>query len=160
MFRTFFNSILTWLGFDVRGIFRFHDGRQWKFADPWVVTRRLFAHSEFDWDRTPELLHQPDSQTQLEAVRLIALAVRDAFTISPFEQRGLSEQECVNLLIDFRQYLGDVKKNGSLWQTSPEPMESMPSVQPRFRAPKPDSDCGSTANANSSDERGASARAS
>jgi hypothetical protein len=155
MFRHLIHSLLMIVGVDVRGIFRFHDGLRWRWSDPWLATRLFFSHAEFDWDQTPEQLKQPDSGVQLEAIRLIAQAVRDTFQIPSFALGGLSEQECVSLLFEFRRYLGDVKKNGSLWPTSAEPTELVPTAVPRFRA-KAASDCGSTLNDNCCDEPGPS----
>lgn len=108
---------------DQRGLFRFYDGRRWQNADPLSVARALFTDPEFDWDETPLLLQTGQAVVQLQAVATIARAVRLAFGLTPFADEGLSELECLELLEEFRRYLGDVKKNGSLFPISPDCME-------------------------------------
>lgn len=159
MFRSLVNWMLMCLGFDVRGIFRFHDGRRWRYIDPWSATRELFsATNGFDYDTSLEELKKPDSASQLGAIAVIAETVRIVFKVPGFEAGGLSEQECVDLLMQFREYLGDVKKNGSLWQISPAAMAPVKPV-PQFRA-KPDSDSGLTSIDSISVEPGSSVKAS
>jgi hypothetical protein len=117
---------LTMLGRDPRGLFCFHDGLRWRHADPLVVARGFWTHPSFDWDETPKLLQSGNSSIQLQAFQSIAVAVRDVFCVRELSEGGLSEQECLDLLSSFRQYLGDVKKNGSLFPTSVEPTASVP----------------------------------
>jgi len=108
---------------DSRGLFRFFDGRCSRLTDPLQAARRLFTDAEFDWDETPALLQTGQAPVQLEAVACIARAVRSAFDIAPLEAGGLSELECLELLNRFRAYLGDVKKNGSLFPISSDSMD-------------------------------------
>ncbi|HEY4262903.1 MAG TPA: hypothetical protein VGM98_22275 [Schlesneria sp.] len=117
---------LTILGRDPRGLFCFHDGRRWRHVDPLVVARGFWTHPSFDWDETPKLLQSGNSSIQLQAFQSIAVAVRDVFSVRELSEGGLSEQECLDLLSSFRQYLGDVKKNGSLFPISVEPTASPP----------------------------------
>lgn len=126
MWTRFVCWVLTILGQDPRGLFRFYDGRGWRLVDPLVMARGFWTHSTFDWDETPRLLQSGNSSIQLQAFRLIACAVRDVFGVRELSEGGLSEQECLDLLCSFREYLGDVKKNGSLFPTSVESTESPP----------------------------------
>jgi hypothetical protein len=135
--------LLTRLGFDPRGLFVFFDGHSWRTVDPLQIARALMTHPTFDWDETPQLLTSGQSVVQLDAFGRIALAVREVFEIQPVERGGLSERECLELLTDFRTYLGDVKKNGSLFPISPASTARRSSDEMPVPA-KPDSDCGST----------------
>jgi len=146
--------ILTRLGRDPRGLFVFFDGRRWRAVDPLSVARQLFTHAEFDWDETPQLLLTGQSLMQLEAFRVIGEAVRTAFAVRAVSAGGLSDRECLELLTAFRTYLGDVKKNGSLFPISQDSMES-PSADRCDM--KPESDCGSTCTGACSERPGSAA---
>lgn len=126
MWTRFVCWVLTMLGHDPRGLFQFHDGRRWRQVDPLVVARGFWTHPSFDWDETPRLLQSGNSSIQLQAFQSIAGAVRDVFCVRELSEGGLCEQECLDLLSSFRQYLGDVKKNGSLFPISAEPTASPP----------------------------------
>jgi hypothetical protein len=135
--------LLTRLAFDPRGVFRFFDGRRWRTVDPLTTARAFLSHPKFDWDETPQLLVVPRATEQLTTVQVIDAAVREVFQIPPFAAGGLTELECVDLLSKFRQYLGNVKKNGSLFPISPVSMESEPSDEVTI-PPRPGSASGST----------------
>lgn len=139
--------IISWLWnkYHARGrvLFQFHDGERTRRVDPLEVARRLFADPEFDWDETPRMLMTGHAAMQLETFRIIGNAVRRAFEVPSVEGGGLSEIECLELLTRFRGYLGDVKKNGSLFPISPEPTGSPPV---NHFPTKPGWDFGSTAN--------------
>jgi len=139
-----------------RVLFHFHDGQRTRRVDPLEVARRLFADQEFDWDETPRLLMTGHSGMQLETFRIIGNAVRSAFDIASVEHGGLSEIECLELLARFRDYLGDVKKNGSLFPILPAPT----GLPPADHFPqKPGWDFGSTANEPSTAPPGSPAEA-
>lgn len=123
MWTRFWQWLLTRLGQDPRGLFVFFDGHRWRVIDPLQAARDLFSHPEFDWDETPKMLMTGQATVELEAFRLIGSAVRTVFGIPTVESGGLTERECLDLLTGFRQYLGDVKKNGSLFQTSSDSTE-------------------------------------
>lgn len=110
-----------------RDVFRFYDGRRWREIDPFIPARVLFSHPKFDWDETLVLLTMPRVKPQLETAAVIVQAVQDAFKVKPFDQGGLTELEAIDLLYDFRDYLGNVKKNGSLFPTSQPAMGGTPS---------------------------------
>jgi hypothetical protein len=112
---------LTWLGRDVRGVFRFWNGRHWVGIDPIPAARVLFTHPDFSWEQTPKLIEDDDPVEAAEGIRICAEAAREAFGIKPYLEGGLTEAECCTVLWGFRDYLGELKKNGSGPQTSPEP---------------------------------------
>lgn len=124
MWTRFWLWLLTRLGCDPRGLFLYFDGRRWRSADPLAVARAFFTHPSFDWDETPELLRSGVATVQLEAFRVIGLTVREVFAIEPVDRGGLTDRECLDLLASFRHYLGDVKKNGSLFPILPDSTES------------------------------------
>lgn len=135
--------VLTRLSLDPRGVFRFFDGRRWRTVDPLTAARAFLSHPKFDWDETPQLLAVPRATEQLTTVQVIDAAVREVFQIPAFAAGGLTELECVDLLSKFRLYLGDVKKNGSLFPISLASMESEP-LDEIVIPPRPGSVSGST----------------
>ena len=140
--------VLRWLidllGLNPRGLFVFYDGRRRRRVDPLDVTRKLFSDKSFDWDETPKLLSTGNAMIQLAAFSTIAIAVRAAFAIPSVERGGLTEIQCLELLTQFREYLGEVKKNGSLFPMSRESTESVQSQDPSEFPTKPGWGSGST----------------
>lgn len=147
---------------DTRDIFRFFDGRRWRGIDPFVAARVLFTHPKFDWDETLLLLTMPRVGPQLQTMETIVAAVQEAFGVRSFDEGGLAETECLALLYEFREYMGDLKKNGSLFPISPPATESRPSVAtPPIGEPpltSVASDSGSMPSGSSSDTLGPSAK--
>lgn len=117
-------TFLSWRGGDPRGLFRFHDGSRWRCVDPFPVLRSFLTSDKFDWDETLKLLETHNLPIQLESLQLIGQTVRTAF-VAP----ELTETECLALLTKFRGYLGHIKKNGSLFPTSPDSTEQPSSVE-------------------------------
>jgi hypothetical protein len=135
--------LLSLFGLD-RKLFVFFDGRRKRRCDPFVVCRALFDAKDFDWDETPKLLNTGHSPTQLIAFQKIGIAVRAAFDVPTVETGGLSEIECLELLTAFREYLGNVKKNGSLFPILPDSTDSQQSQTEERWPTKPGLDSGST----------------
>ena len=94
--------LYSWFFPDRRLIFTFWDGIRVRKADPLEVTRRLFDPAEeakdFDIEETPQMLKCGVITQELEAFRLIGLAVRSAFDIPPVSQGGLTDMDCWVLL--------------------------------------------------------------
>lgn len=125
-----------WLGRRTREIFRFWDGRRWRYADPLAVARALENNERFDWTTHPALTATGD----LDALKVTADAVREAFALPLFDGRhGLTEGECLSLLADFTDYLDSLKKN-----TSPSPMWPVSTASDDPSPTKSSSDSGST----------------
>lgn len=98
-----------------RMLFRYWDGRKYVAADPFVLLRKMLATSKFDPESDLKKLNIPDSKIITERIGYIAEGVREIFNLSPFRpdgRGGLTELECVNLLMEFTGYLERVKKNG------------------------------------------------
>lgn len=130
MYRMLLGWILSLLGFENRGIFRFWDGSRARGVDPLEILRGLYEIKGFDVESTPKLLEAPDQRTRLEATRDIAAAVRSVFLVPRLDNRGLTETECVELLADFLDYCEDLKKNIKETPTSQPSTASEPSPAP------------------------------
>lgn len=84
-------------------------------ADPFVLLRRMLVTKKFDLESDLKKLKIPDSKIITERIGYIAEGVREIFDLPPFRpdgKGGLTELECVNLLMQFTGYLERVKKNG------------------------------------------------
>ena len=143
MLLRFWFWLLTRLYDDRRGLFGYHDGARYRTVDALVIARQLFAHVRFDWDDTPQMLQSGTATTQLVAFQLIGETVREVFGVPDVAHGGLTDLGCSDLLAAFREYLGDVKKNGSLFPILPASTESPFSVDLPIPPPL-DSACGST----------------
>jgi len=134
------HSITVWflqcLGFDPRGIFSFHDGRRYRHVDPIEVARRLWAVTieqqpfqqmpglprvagmeapplPFDANSARRLIASGNGEEVQQGYSEMAQAARQAFLVKSYDEGGLTELECANLIDRFELYLGDVKKNAS-----------------------------------------------
>jgi hypothetical protein len=96
-----------------RLLFRYWDGTQFVSADPFVLLRKLVNTDKFDPDADLKKLKYPDPKIVTEKIGFIAEGIREIFGLRPFEKKGLTELECVQLLMMFSEYLDTVKKNGA-----------------------------------------------
>jgi hypothetical protein len=128
------NLIRRWFNNRNRAIFRFWDGQRIRRIDPLLAYRRLDTHPEFDWSTHPEMIDGDDERLSSEATEITARAVCEVFGVRPFDgSRGLTEQECIGLLIQFVQYLTALKKNGNTSPTSVPSTESQPPADSESR---------------------------
>lgn len=122
-----------------RNIFQFWSGnRTWygirriERADPFELSLGLMEHPDFTWSDLESLKSPADSDIQLrwrlEAISKLSVIVRQVFGIKTLEDGGLSNFECVKLLIDFQAWMGLVKKNGVEPHNSQLPAESIQAV--------------------------------
>ena len=118
MFQLILNPIRRLIIERRRAIFRFWDGRRIRGADPIAVLRSLRADPEYDQEVHLPLVDAGDE----EAIRIVANAVRRAFSVAAFESGGLSELELLGVLMDFITFTLALKKN-----TGPTPNSSEPS---------------------------------
>jgi hypothetical protein len=119
MFSRFLEWVRNWVFRRVlnnhRLLFRYWDGRKYVAADPFVLLRRMLSTQKFDPESDLKKLNISDSKIITERIGFIAEGVREIFDLSPFRpdgRGGLTELECVNLLMEFTGYLERVKKNG------------------------------------------------
>lgn len=107
-----------------RFIFEYWDGRKRRSADPVVVWRNL--HDD------PELVIPGDLEAadagDIEASAKVVQAVRRAFDVTGWteDEDGLTESECLQLLVDFHTFTESLKKNTDATPTSQPPLESPP----------------------------------
>lgn len=99
-----------------REVFTYFDGLKARSADPIVVFRMLKDDKTFNMDVHPALVDAGD----VDAIGITAAAVRSAFGVKSLDAGGLTEQECVALLLDYFAWVEDVKKKLSGPVTSPE----------------------------------------
>lgn len=131
MLRSVWVWILQCLGFDPRGIFHYHNGRRYCSADPMDLMRRLWAaqvdyrepHSPsvmqpFETEKATALIGSGEGDKIQRGYAIVAEAVHQVFSVDSLENGGLTEEECLSLLVRFEQYLGDLKKNINVRQTT------------------------------------------
>lgn len=131
----------AWL-FSTRQIFRYWDGVRRRAIDPIAACRALFAHPTYNPETHPALVDLGDDNAR----EIMLQAGRDVFGVQPFtlEHGGLTEDETLNLMVAFAEYMAGLKKSTNLTLTSPEPTGLPPSVaSPTSVA----SDCGSMSDA-------------
>lgn len=104
--------------------FQYWDGHRLQSVDPITVLRDLRAHSDFNWQKDPELAEAGDEPA---FARCIA-ATREIFGIEAWDGRaGLTEDQTWSVLLSFAGYLMQQKKSGSLppsGQPLTEPQDS------------------------------------
>ena len=104
-----------------RGIFRFWDGQRYRAVDPFVILANIEADHELNLELDSALVLAGDSAAIARTVR----ATRRAFGVKDFASGGLLEAECLELIGDFYDFLGALKKNTSASPTlSPPTQES------------------------------------
>lgn len=99
-----------------REIFTYWDGSKPRSADPIVVYRALKDDAKFNIDVHPALVDSGDA----DAIGITAAAVRSAFGVKSLDAGGLTEQECISLLLEYFNWVEDVKKKDS------QPLTSQP----------------------------------
>lgn len=96
-----------------RLLFRFWNGSRFVSVDPFIILRKLLKTDKFDPDADLKKLEIPDAKIITEKIGFIAEGVREIFDLPAFEAGGLTELECVQLLMEFSGFLENVKKNGA-----------------------------------------------
>lgn len=121
-----------------RDIFEFWDGTRYRRVDPLVVCRSIDNHKEFNAEQHSKLVDMGDD----EGIAITAKAVRDAFGVEALSTGGgMTETECCDLLKDFWNWCGEVKKKRNPSPISHPPMEPQHS---ETSMPNSSSDFGST----------------
>lgn len=107
-----------------RLIYRYNDGVKDRRADPMVIQRELAKCEALDLEIKCLGLQTPEAALRsLEAVGNVTGYVRTAFSLPLFEDGGLSEAECIELLNDFCLFVADLKKKASSSPTCSTPTE-------------------------------------
>lgn len=100
-----------------REIFWFFDGFKTRAVDPWKCRRLLFEHQTFNWESHPVLIDSGDA----EAREITLSAIREVFGVRELNENGdgLGEDETLGVLLQFVNYMADLKKNTSQSLISP-----------------------------------------
>lgn len=96
-----------------RLLFRFWNGSRFVSSDPFILLRKLLNTDKFDAEMDLKKLEIPDAKIVTEKIGFIAEGVREIFELPPYEKGGLTELECVQLLMEFSEFLERIKKNGT-----------------------------------------------
>lgn len=98
-------------------LFRFHDGKRVRRADPLAVAIALHSHPTYLRRHLDEAI-----AGDKEALQIVAQAATDVFGVQPLSsdgRRGLTLNERLDLMLGFDAYLYAVKKNTVASATSP-----------------------------------------
>lgn len=120
-------------------LFVYHDGHRWRRADPMRLYRALAAHATYRPDVTPVMADAGDA----EALATMLQAAQDVFGVRPFDEttgRGLTENEQLDLMIDFAAWLESKKKS---MPTSPTSSVTTAASTSPGSPQTSNSDCGS-----------------
>ena len=116
-----------------QNIWRFFDGRRWKWVDPYRIWRGIINHPHFNLADLPLIEQGEEPQTTIGIE-----AVCELFGIqrwSPERGDGLTDEEILAVLVDFLEYLEDLKKKRSPLQTWRPPTEPQSSAPPECPEP-------------------------
>lgn len=126
-----------------RGIYRFWDGEQWRYADPLRIWQGIFRHPTVNFVRDLEAVDEGIEPTTTEVLNGIC----EIFAVQRFDdatRRGLTSWELVDMLNEYFAWLESQKKSTSSGPTSTEPSE--PEYSSSMAAPpgdtKPSADSG------------------
>ena len=109
-----------------REIFGYSDGEKQRFADPFLLIRKL-KNNNLGPIETLESLALDGQEP--EAGQFFGL-LREVFGLKPFDEEtgsGLTELETHDVFRQFTEWTERLKKNTAPGQNSPEPTESEPS---------------------------------
>jgi len=130
-----------------RGLFRYHDGRRIRYADPALLWRKLLNDPRLDFE---VMLPLADQGKEPEATT-VGKVLCEIFEVEPWDdtrRTGLTSWEVLDLVRQFDEYLDALKKNTSPSRmplqlsgygssTSPEPHED-PTSSTAGCSPMPD----------------------
>lgn len=123
-----------------RAIFAYWDGRALRRVDPLLAWYSMLDDPQFNLDRHPAGVDRGER----ESIEITAGMVRRVFRVLPLNQQGLTEQECLQLFLDFMAYWAGLKKSISGSRTSSS--HSAP-MQPAPSTTRPDAELPSTSTA-------------
>jgi hypothetical protein len=131
-----------------RALFRYHDGRQWRHADPAKIWRDLYSDPEIP--DVAQAAAEADAGQEPQATKFHAFLCR-IFDVEPFDPQtgcGLTIWEIHGILRDFEAYLYALKKSTNpsrmpwqLWaltEGSPAPAPSEPQTSSSPSSSSPD----------------------
>lgn len=95
-----------------RSIYKYYNGEKMIGCDPMLVQMRLAKYT--DWQNDIQLLKMAN-QESLGAYDRLTSAAREAFNVKAFKevedvQTGLLDQEVMELMVDFVNFVAETKK--------------------------------------------------
>lgn len=113
-----------------RKLFVFWDGKRFARRDPIIVLRNLSTTDLFSPEDDLKLLNVSNRNLVIKKMGEIAAGVRDAFGVQPYEDGGLTELECVRVLMRFYSEMNALKKNGAQMPISQPSTDGAPTTKP------------------------------
>lgn len=95
-----------------RGLFRYWDGHQTRYADPALLWRRLLNHPGLDFAVMVPLADQGKEPEATQVTEILC----EIFDVKPWNdstKSGLTSWEVLNLVREFEEYLMALKKSTS-----------------------------------------------
>lgn len=117
-------------------LFRFHDGKRVRRADPLAIAIALHSHNAY----LPRHLNEAVNGDK-DALLIVAQAAEDVFGVKSINDGGLTLQERLELMLGFDMYVRRLKKNIVASPTSPNSTASTSetSSEPTTNATSPSS---------------------
>ena len=94
----------------IEDVYCYRDGKRWVRGDPMGILRKLSTDEGFDYDRE-RMLAVVEGTVGIEAMGKLVEGIRRAFELPSVKQGGLTEPKVIRLLLNFMQWLEQVKKN-------------------------------------------------
>lgn len=107
------NTFLERRRLRARALFRYHDGRRTRFADPAEVWRGLLTHPKMDFGQMMPMAERG----QEPETGIVLAALCEVFRVDPWDDSkecGLTTWEILDLVRQFDEYLTRLKKTTSL----------------------------------------------
>lgn len=113
---------------DERRIFSYWNGGKRVFVDPVPTWYALNYADDISLEKEMLVMEGGSDADAFEAMVRVDPLIRRVFSLKPFSQGGPTTEEAVQLLADFSNWIGEVKKNGNGPPILPAPTES-PSLE-------------------------------
>ena len=128
-----------------RAVFSYHDGQRKRYADPYVIYRRLTSDPEIDLVSVAAGYDAGDAEDTDAVVAL----TRKVFDLPPLDEtngEGLTSGEVLSLYFEYNAYLEQQKKSTDTGPISPAPTDSGSSItpEPQVEVKQPSSGSSST----------------
>jgi hypothetical protein len=134
--------ILSWLTsrrLGSRRLFRYWDGRRWRYGDPFLLWRAIMNHPTVHFENALPLV---DDGVEPETSQVV-VALYEIFAVEPWDEHrrtGLTQWEILAVLGAFNLYLELLKKSTSPGPTSSPATASTPvAASAESPAPAPSS---------------------
>lgn len=130
---------------DRRDIFRYWDGKRYRYADPLVVWQKLWSDTTVDPNIDFQLATGIDSdgnsvEYESDAERRVLEMIRNLFGVRQWTESeyGLTVRETFTLMWEFLRYINDLKKKHAPLRIPSQPSDSKSSEEESITPPEPD----------------------